>query len=65
MRKQPCPPHHFKIASPNGSPLTKARCLKCGERRTYRASLESERGYIEGWRSLKKQQRRKAVEASK
>jgi hypothetical protein len=35
-----CPPHHFVVDSPSGSPVSAASCRKCGLSREYRNWLE-------------------------
>ena len=35
-----CPPHHFVVDSPSGSPVSAAFCRKCGVHREYRNWLE-------------------------
>lgn len=32
-----CPPHHWRLDSPNGSPTVDGRCLRCGEVRSFTA----------------------------
>lgn len=32
-KPQPCPPHHWLLATPSGKPTVRGRCRKCGAKR--------------------------------
>jgi hypothetical protein len=45
-----CPPHHFVVDSPSGSPVSDATCRKCGSTREYRNWLEQYEYVGTAWR---------------